>query len=340
MKKVFLTLILICGSLQNIHANTDETLIYKPEIHGVIRTRWEGEWNGGNGFASRFEVRNARINIGGKIFPTVNYFVQFDASDQGKIKFLDAWARWQFISGMRVQAGQFRVPFGIDCFKAPGDYYFPNRSFLGKQMVNMRQVGIKLGYFGNNKIPVDIEGGIFNTASIGNHDVWQKSYTYACKVAWRLKNIIVSGGFVSYKPDFIRVNVTDGALTWKSGRWIAEGEYQYKRYAGNRFKPVNAWNVYGVYTIPFNLRIFNFMSFEGRFDGMTDHSNGIGNENGILMTDHPERKRATIGANIGRINKAVKIEFSLNYEKYFYRGATSPQRGDDDKILAEIILKF
>lgn len=204
----------------------------------------------------------------------------------------------------------------------------------------MRQVGIKLGYFGNNKIPVDIEGGIFNTASIGNHDVWQKSYTYACKVAWRLKNIIVSGGFVSYKPDFIRVNVTDGALTWKSGRWIAEGEYQYKRYAGNRFKPVNAWNVYGVYTIPFNLRIFNFMSFEGRFDGMTDHSNGIGNENGILMTDHPERKRATIGANIGRINKAVKIEFSLNYEKYFYRGATSPQRGDDDKILAEIILKF
>ena len=339
MKKGLLALILTGGSLLNVSADTADSSIYKPEIHGVIRTRWEGEWNSADGFASRFEVRNARINIGGKIFPTVNYFVQIDASDQGKMKFLDAWARWQFLPGFRVQAGQFRVPFGVDCFKAPGDYYFPNRSFIGKQMVNMRQVGVKVGYYGTG-IPVDIEGGVFNTASIGNHDVWQKSYTYACKVVWRISNVSVSGGFVSYKPDLFRINVTDGTITWKSGRWVAEGEYQYKRYAGNRFKPVNAWNLYGVYTVPFSRRPFNYMSFEGRFDGMTDHSTGTVDENCVLLTDHPERKRATIGATIGRINKAVKIEFSVNYEKYFYNSGVIPTRGDDDKILAEIILKF
>lgn len=323
-----------------MYAETNETSISQPEIHGVIRSRWEGEWNSDDGFASRFEVRNARINIGGRIIPTINYFVQFDACDQGKMKFLDAWVRWQFIPRMRVQVGQFRVPFGVDCFKAPGDYYFPNRSFIGKHMVNMRQVGAKVGYYGDSKIPVDIEGGIFNIASIGNHDVWQKSYTYSAKVSWRINNVTISGGFVSYKPHIVRVNVADGTLSWKSGRWVAECEYQYKRYACNRYKPVNAWNIYGAYTIPFIHRRVNYLSFEGRFDGMSDHSTGSGNEDGTLLTDHPERKRITVGANIGRINKNVKVEFSINYEKYFYNCGVCPQRGDDDKILAEITLKF
>lgn len=343
MKRTVLAAIIgaICVSSNASETNDKNEINYMPEIHGVVRARWEGEWADNDGFGSRFEVRNARINIGGKVFPTINYYVQFDASDQGKMKFLDAWGRWEFLPKWRIQAGQFRVPFGVDCFKAPGGYYFANRSFIGKHMVNMRQVGVKAGYYGKSgKIPTDIEFGVFNTASTENHNVWQKSYTYAVKNTWYISHIAVSGSFVSYKPQFTRVNVADGCVTWTYDRWVVEGEYQHKWYAGDRFRHVNAWNLYGVYTLPLKNSTVNFMSFEGRFDGMTDHSSGSNNSDGILVADHPSRRRITVGSTIGRIHKLLKAEFSINYEKYFYNKGVCATRGNDDKLLAEITIKF
>ncbi len=320
----------------------DKGFSYVPEIHGVVRARWEGEWAGAEeGFGSRFEVKNARINVGGKVFPTISYYIQIDACDQGKMKFLDAWGNWEFLPKWKVQAGQFRVPFGVDCFKGPGGYYFANRSFIGKYMVNMRQVGIKAGYYGKSgEIPVDVEFGIFNTASTGDHDIWQKSYTYSTKATGYIKNVAVSGSFVSYKPDIFRVNVFDGCVTWKYDRWLVEGEYQYKRYAGSDFRHVNAWNVYGVYTLPVTSRILNFVSFEGRFDGMTDHSTGVSDDDGHLSADHPSRRRITIGSTIGRIHRHVKAEFSINYEKYLYNNGIEATRGNGDKLIAELVIKF
>lgn len=150
----------------------------------------------------------------------------------------------------------------------------------------------------------------------------------------------LSGGFVSYKPDAVRVNVADGAVSWGHDRWIVEAEYNYKYYAGKKFKPVNAWNIFGVYTIPLSHPELNFLSFEGRLDGMSDHSTGSRDENGELYCNHPERKRVTIGTSIGRIKKAMKLEFSLNYEKYFYHSNVKCGRGNDDKLLAEFIVKF
>ena len=344
MKRTILSAIIgaACLTCNSENPDSEKAFSYIPEIHGVVRARWEGEWtNRNDGFGSRFEVRNARINVGGKVFPTISYYVQFDACDQGKMKFLDAWGRWDFLPKWRIQAGQFRVPFGTDCFKGPGGYYFANRSFIGKYMVNMRQVGIKGGYYGKSgKIPADLEFGIFNTSSTSNHDVWQKSYTYAAKATCYVKDIAISGSFVRYKPHFTRINVADGSITWKYDRWLVEGEYQYKRYAGNDFGHVNAWNVYGVYTLPITTPTFNYLSFEGRFDGMTDHSSGISNTDGILPVDHPSRRRLTIGSTIGRIHKHLKAEITVNYEKYFYNKEVDATRGNSDKLLAEIIIKF
>ena len=278
--------------------NAESLHIEAPQIHGSIRTRWEGEWadKDQGGFGSRFEVRNARINVGGALPWNINYYIQFDACNQGKMQFLDAWARWNFISRWRVQAGQYRVPFGVDCFRAPGNYLFANRSFLGKYMLNMRQVGVKLGYYG--------------------------------------------AGFITYKPHEVRINMADGAVTWKWDRWMVEGEYQHKYYASHRFKAVNAWNIYGVYTLPVNWKAANYWSFEARFDGMTDHSTGAANDEGLLTIDQASRRRITIGSTIGKSIKGIRAELRLNYEKYFYNSGVVAPRGQDDKLVAEVSLKF
>ncbi len=114
-------------------SSTSLKMDYTPKIHGVLRTRWEGEF--GDEFTQRFQVRNARLSVEGKVLPTLGYYVRIDACDRGVMKILDAWARWGFAGDWHVQAGQFRVPFATDCFRGPGAYYFANRSFLGKQII-------------------------------------------------------------------------------------------------------------------------------------------------------------------------------------------------------------
>ena len=340
MKKLVIAAAMATAALA---AAADTTQISAPKVHGVVRGRWEGEWadESHGGFGSRFEVRNARVNVSGALPWNIDYFVQADLCNQGKMQFLDAWGRWEFVDRWKVQAGQFRVPFGVDCFLAPGTYYFANRSFLAKQMMNLRQVGVKLGYYGaGTSFPVDIEAGVFNTASIADHNVWQKSYTYSAKAIWHVGHVNISASFITTKPGDVRLNIADGSVTWAWQRWRVEGEYQHEYYASHRFKAVNAWNLYGVYTLPVNWRAANFWSFEARFDGMTDHSSGSAHSDGLLGIDHQSRRRITAGTTLGKTVKGVKAEVRLDYEKYFYNSNTIAPRGQDDKLVAEFTVKF
>ncbi|MDE6528273.1 MAG: OprO/OprP family phosphate-selective porin, partial [Muribaculaceae bacterium] len=252
-------------------AETEAKIDYTPKIHGVVRTRWEGEFD--NSFMQRFQVRNARLSVEGRVLPALSYYIRIDACDRGKFKILDAWAQWGFLRQWHVQAGQFRVPFGVDCFRGPGGYYFANRSFLGKQILNMRAVGAQVAYH-CTALPLSVEAGIFNSSAMGNHDVWERAdgMTYAAKATYRLHNVALSAGYVSTSPDEVRINIVDGAVTWQSGRWIAEGEYQNKHYTNGCHKSVNAWNVFASHAIPLKHATFNQLSFQARFDGMTDHS--------------------------------------------------------------------
>ena len=80
------------------YVTPDETqgVDYMPKIHGVVRTRWEGEFIHGD-FGQRFQVRNARVSVGGNILKSLSYFVQIDACDRGKFTFLDAYARLEIL---------------------------------------------------------------------------------------------------------------------------------------------------------------------------------------------------------------------------------------------------
>lgn len=310
---------------------------YIPKIHGVVRTRWEGEF--GDGFAQRFQVRNARVSVEGNVLPDVSYFVRIDACDQGKMLILDAWTRWGFAKQWHVQAGQFRVPFAVDCFRGPGSYYFANRSFLGRRILNMRAVGAQLTYKCAT-LPLTIAAGVFNSTEKSNHDTWQRNMTYAVKTLYKIDNVTFAGSYLSMEPDVVRINMIGAAVTWQTGRWIVEGEYEDKYYTGNAYNTVHAWNVFASYAIPLMHVTFNQLSFQARFDGMTDHSKGKCNDEGLLITDECSRRRITVGSTLAFMNKPVRAAIRLNYEKYFYDSHDIIPQGSDDKIVAELVVKF
>ena len=309
---------------------------YIPEIHGTLRAKYELE---PEYMESRFQVRNARLSLTGQLAPIVDYKLEADVCDRGEFKMLEAWGRVEIVDNLKFQAGQMRMPFSVDATRSPHVRFFANRSFIGKQVGNVRGVGAKLAY----KIPsqpLRIEAGVFNTATISNHKVWQKKMSYAGKINYKWKNMKFEAGIESLVPDSIRINLLDGSVSWNCDRWFVEGEYIYKHYTNDTFDPCHAYNFMVVYTMPLNKCFFNNISLLGRFDGMTDHSDGYRDENGQLTLSDQARNRVTVGTTVGRKFGKLQTDIRLNYEKYFYESDAIVESGDCDKIVLELVLRF
>ncbi|MDE6859707.1 MAG: hypothetical protein K2J65_04765 [Duncaniella sp.] len=338
--KVLMFIIMVAAvSAPDAIAEEETTVDLTPKIHGVLRSRWEMETENG---ASRFQVRNARVTLDGMIAPSIDYFIQTDLCNAGKMQILDAWGRIGLSRQLKFQAGQFRMPFGTDCFRAPANYLFANRSFIGKTMCNVRAVGVKLAYtpFSLGVSDLTIEAGAFNPTSINDHDRWVKTMAYAGKAVYRLRNVKLAAGVQSLEPDSVRMNLLGGSVTWSAGRWLVEGEYMNKHYTHGRHKPAHAYNFYADYRMPVKVGVFNQASFQGRFDGMTAHSTGTRNADGMLATNQPARNRLTIGGTLSYIYKSVHCDVRLDYEKYFYHHGVAAPEGDGDKVCAEFVIRF
>ncbi len=314
-----------------------DSISYRPNIHGTVRGRFEASTQHGD---YRFQVRNARLSIDGKIAPIADYYIQADFCDRGDIKILDAWTRLWATKSIGFQAGQFRMPFGVDPFRGPHTYLFANRSFIGKQVANVRAVGLK-AIWEPQQLPLTIEAGAFNPATISDHSSWHNKLAYAAKAVLTFYNVALSTGFKSIAPDSIRTNLVDADITWKYGRWYVEGEYIYKHYTHNRHKASHAYLVQADYTLPINIPFFNQLSFQGRFDGVTNHSNAVRNDLGQLTTTDPARNRITAGITISHVrSKNMFLDLRLNYEKYFYHDGVDVTADMGDKALVELVLRF
>jgi len=309
---------------------------YTPELHGVIRARWEMNTSTGD---QRFNVRNARLSVGGKIHPTISYFFQteYDKSEgkNSMIQILDAYGRFDIVKGLFVQAGQFRMPFGIEPFRAPANYIFTNRSFMGKQVMNYRAVGAKVGY-AIPKTPLTLEFGVFNpyTITFSHGQKWGKDVAYAGKASLKLpKGFGLSAGYASIKPNDqnLRANIIDAALSWKNKNVLAAAEYMFKNYCGNGLESNHSYVVYIDWHKAVRLGAFNRWSIQGRFDGMTDHWN-------IEKSQvEQKRNRITVGSTLTCAYKAVHADVRINYEKYFdYKeNGYSP-----DQFVIETVFRF
>ena len=331
IKRLFLSVVMII-SLSSVMAE-EETFTYVPNIHGVIRPRWEMETETGK---SRFQIRYSRVSLDGKIAPALDYFLQADLCDQGKMKFLDGYARIRIIKGLQVQAGQFRMPFGVETFRSPQNYYFANRSFMQKQMCNFRKVGIKASYTLPLKTPLLLEAGTFNAAGgIDDHTKWSKKYAWSAKAILTLDRFRLSTGMLSVRPENIRMNFYDAALQWENSHLLVAAEYMNEHYNKSIVKDAHSYCAVVNYRHPAKLGIFSEWSVQGRFDGITSHWSG--KEESKLS---PARNRATIGGTLTYRYKILFADFRLNYEKYFYHSGVETPEGLGDKIVAEIAFRF
>lgn len=153
MKK-YLILIATCACALTAQAQETD---YTPHIHGTVRAKWEYQPEEN---LNRFEMRNARVSIDGQLLPVVSYKAEIDLSDEGVIKMLDAYTRLRLSRTANFTIGQMRVPFTIDAHRSPHQQYFANRSFIAKQVGNVRDVGLTLGYRFRAGFPVTLEGGL------------------------------------------------------------------------------------------------------------------------------------------------------------------------------------
>lgn len=310
-----------------------------PNIHGAIRARYEMATGNGLAGDERFQVRNARLTVSGQLAPTISYFVQTDLCDRGKIKILDVWGRVGLSKQLNIQAGQFRLPFGTDGYRAPINYIFNNRSFVGKVLNNIRGVGARLSW--TPVEPLMLEAGAFNPTSMADHEVWVRRLAYAGRAILHMGDFTFATGAETLIPDDTRVNLTGASAGWQSGRWQVEAEYMLKHYTRSSFRDTHGWLVWGNYAVPVKLGVFNQASFQARLDGINDNSNGVRDSDGLLSVTDPARTRLTIGSTISYNYRAVHADIRLNYEAYFYRHDIRPTTPTEaSKISAELVIRF
>lgn len=309
---------------------------YLPEIHGTFRGHYEYATEAGEG---RFEVRNARVVMSGRIAEPIGYFFQVDLCDRGKFKVFDAYGWLNVVPSIKLSMGQLRIPFSVEASRAPHLLYFANRSFIGRTLGNYRGVGATIGWH-PAYIPLLIEGGVFNSTAISDHNSWQKTMNYGAKIHYTYKNITAEAGFESMKPGEVRFNSYDASLSWSCGRWILEGEYLHRQYTHSSYTSTKALNIFGNYCMPIKAGIFNGLSFQARFDGATSASIGARDESGNIIESEPSRRRATIGATLSYTEHKVRADVRINFEKYFYRTGQIAPIHDCDRIVAELTVRF
>lgn len=316
----------------------EEKHIYIPDIHGTIRAKYEYEPPIKKG---RFEVRNARLSVEGKIIPIVRYKAEIDLSDEGAIKMLDAYVRVNPVKPLRITVGQMRVPFTIDAHRSPHLQFFANRSFIAKQVGNVRDVGAAVGWTFEGKTPVTLEAGLFNGSGLTNQkNFWTSNYNFSVKAQTMIaKHFNITLSCQKANAGDANTYMYDAGAYFQNSRWHIEAEYLRKHYAKDSFKPVNAVDAFAAYRLPIKKGL-TAISFLGRYDYMSDHSKGTADDKGILKTDDPERHRLTGGVTLSMGKGNLQADLRLNYEQYFYASGVKPAISEQNKAVAELVVHF
>ena len=307
-----------------------------PKISGTLRAKGEYQTRDKEG---RFEAHNARVALDGNVTPIVIYRAEVDLSDEGRIRMLDAYAGVLPVTGLTLRIGQMRVPFSIDAHRSPHKQYFANRSFIAKQVGDVRDVGLCASYT-LPKTPLTIEGGLFNGSGLTDQkDYWTKNLNFSAKVQWKpVKMLTLQGSVQKISPTGGTVMLYDGGVSFNHAGVFLEAEYLRKHYKNNAYHAVNALNTMAAYTLPLR-RVFDHLRFLTRFDMMDDHSRGALNDEGVLQTDDAARQRLTAGITLG-FAKRLAAELRLNYEKYFYDKGAAMKTSERDKVVMEMMIHF
>ena len=345
IKMIASVLLAMCVALPAMAEDGEDKVDRTPEVHGTIRGKYEYQPEEGQG---RFQVRNARVSLDGDLNKVVSYKVEIDLSDEGKIKMLDTYTRIKPLRGLDFTIGQMRAPFTIDAHRSPHLQYFANRSFIAKQVGNVRDVGATIGYSFNVGFPIILQAGMFNGSGLTNQkDFWTSNVNFSAKAQLffpRGFNLTLSTQKI--RPDNVSVMMYDAGAYYHAHGWHAEVEYLYKHYGHGAFKPVHALDAFISYDIPLRKCFFTKISPLIRYDYMSDHSDGLrynaeGGEDveGALIINDYQRSRITGGVTLS-LDLPFVSDIRLNYEKYFYRDGAIAKPSEKDKIVVEFMTRF
>jgi hypothetical protein len=333
----FLALALGTPALAQNADDTKKEVSRQVSIHGTIRSKYEYQTEEGEG---RFEVRNARVNVDGSLSDVISYKAEIDLCDEGSIKMLDAYTRLKPYKSLKFTVGQFRVPFTIDAQRSPHQQYFANRSFIAKQVGNVRDVGAAIGYTFHAGFPIVVEAGLFNGSGLTNQkNYWTSEVNYSAKAQFLLPegfNITLSAQKI--KPS-VSVMMYGAGAYWQHGPLHIEAEYLYKHYAKEAFQDVHAFDSFVSYDISTHGKLVQYVTPLLRYDFMTDHSDGTLSDEGTLKINDYKRQRLTGGVTIS-LKKPFVSDIRINYEKYFYRTGAVVKASEKDKIVVEFMTRF
>ena len=256
----------LLAALTIASASAQDWKQYLPEVHGTVRGKYEYQTSTDE---QRFQVRNARVSLDGKVHSLVSYKAEIDLSDEGQIKMLDAFARVTPLEDFKITVGQMRVPFTIDAHRSPHQQYFANRSFIAKQVGNVRDVGATLGYSMDEGFPFILEGGLFSGSGLTAQKEWHRVLCYSAKLQlmpWKDYNLTLSTQRI--RPENVNIYMYDIGTYYKWNNWHFEVEGLYKRYAHDSFQDVWAVDAFINYDWFIQKKKFPFkkISFLARFD--------------------------------------------------------------------------
>lgn len=313
---------------------------YFPEIHGTFRGRFEYQTEEGEG---RFQVRTARLSATGTIIPELAYKLEIDLCDEGSIKMLDAYARYQSQKiPFTATIGQMRVPFTIDSHRSPHNQFFANRSFIAKYGGNVRDAGVAASYTIKGAMPLTIEGGMFSGSGLTDQKhYWTNSFNFSAKLTWKpTKTTAIVASCQRSRPEDVSIMMWDAGAWYDDGTWHIEGEYLRKNYCHVDFAGVNIIDAFVVRRFPLHIPKVPTIAALARYDYMGDHTAGALNDQGQLEIEQPERHRLTIGSTLTIGGPKVYAELRLNYEKYFYNSDAEIPVSGSDKIVVELMCRF
>ena len=349
---------------------------YIPKIDGSVKAKvelslYDGEY--------RFNVRNSRFGVSGLVSPRMNYRMQVDFNNEGKVSILDSYIGYT-VGGFNIQLGQQQYHFSSDLDRGPSTNMFANRSFLSKYLtgyygselsgsdskmfvktLGSRDLGVMTTYnFQHLNVPLMVYLGAFNGSGINNPE-WGKSVNVVTRLEYgwqtglraavsyyngsapRHKQVVEEDGTKVEKTVNPKMNMFGCELRYVRGGFFIEGEYarRYLRDLSGRDNVLTAALVHSYYKFILPERSFaHHIAPIVRWD--------MGNNVDYLNTVTGKREgfnanRITAGVNIGFGEKWIKSELRLNYEKYLLKERPSDFSKNkllQDKFTLEVVATF
>ena len=300
---------------------------YLPDIDGVLKTKAEYDLDN---MMLRFEVRNARFGARGRINRYFSYRAELDLSDEGRIKMLDAYVRFEPVSRLSFFMGQRKIPFSTDYIRNPAENIFANRSFLAKYINDgMRDIGFYVNYRTAGTFPVDMTLGAVNGTG-NNNPQWIEKPNLAARVtAGRDDGFRIAGNaYMGEAINKIHLRMYGAEARYTAGNLFLETEYVYRGWSDTSSvrRHDDGWYLHGYYNFEVKNEMLRLISPTARYDKM----------GGSIFGGNTEADRLTLGVNFGFEPKQFTAEIRVNYENYFRKSLPI----HTDKLTLEFIAKF